>query len=182
MSPSPSASASCSPTPKGLRSEEHTSELQSQSNLVCRLLLEKKKKSMAILMVALLRILCYTKTVLHVTPHKCWYIDSSHHHVDHRPTLHTTAAVYRIEEHITHMAWHECRRTQIHTFVDTALAVSTNSTNALMMCAFAFGYASELFVLFLFIPTNFSLLFFFFFKASGPPQILPFFPTRRFSD
>src|SRR5256886_16255071 len=30
--------------PRGLaRSEEHTSELQSQSNLVCRLLLEKKK-------------------------------------------------------------------------------------------------------------------------------------------
>src|SRR2546430_4492040 len=29
----------------GWRSEEHTSELQSQSNLVCRLLLEKKKKN-----------------------------------------------------------------------------------------------------------------------------------------
>src|SRR5688572_32309258 len=29
----------------GTRSEEHTSELQSQSNLVCRLLLEKKKSS-----------------------------------------------------------------------------------------------------------------------------------------
>src|SRR5438270_6073420 len=29
------------------RSEEHTSELQSQSNLVCRLLLEKKKKRRA---------------------------------------------------------------------------------------------------------------------------------------
>src|SRR5206468_4803950 len=28
----------------GLRSEEHTSELQSRSDLVCRLLLEKKKK------------------------------------------------------------------------------------------------------------------------------------------
>src|SRR2546430_12205863 len=28
----------------GCRSEEHTSELQSQSNLVCRLLLEKKKQ------------------------------------------------------------------------------------------------------------------------------------------
>src|SRR2546430_12967217 len=28
----------------GARSEEHTSELQSQSNLVCRLLLEKKKR------------------------------------------------------------------------------------------------------------------------------------------
>src|SRR2546430_13703276 len=38
------------PAPSGVpetrpgRSEEHTSELQSQSNLVCRLLLEKKKK------------------------------------------------------------------------------------------------------------------------------------------
>src|SRR2546427_7389313 len=33
------------PHERGLaRSEEHTSELQSQSNLVCRLLLEKKKK------------------------------------------------------------------------------------------------------------------------------------------
>src|SRR5688572_32312485 len=30
------------------RSEEHTSELQSQSNLVCRLLLEKKKLYMAL--------------------------------------------------------------------------------------------------------------------------------------
>src|SRR2546427_9245992 len=29
----------------GARSEEHTSELQSQSNLVCRLLLEKKKNN-----------------------------------------------------------------------------------------------------------------------------------------
>src|SRR6266511_6251012 len=36
------------PTPAGgpppMRSEEHTSELQSRENLVCRLLLEKKKK------------------------------------------------------------------------------------------------------------------------------------------
>src|SRR2546430_3548444 len=31
-----------------VRSEEHTSELQSQSNLVCRLLLEKKKKTRSI--------------------------------------------------------------------------------------------------------------------------------------
>src|SRR2546430_16372302 len=34
----------CSPASRWSRSEEHTSELQSQSNLVCRLLLEKKKK------------------------------------------------------------------------------------------------------------------------------------------
>src|SRR2546430_12769580 len=34
--------AVCDPKP---RSEEHTSELQSQSNLVCRLLLEKKKNN-----------------------------------------------------------------------------------------------------------------------------------------
>src|SRR5438270_11557274 len=31
--------------PARTRSEEHTSELQSQSNLVCRLLLEKKKRN-----------------------------------------------------------------------------------------------------------------------------------------
>src|SRR2546430_3762132 len=34
---------SCSRCRRWRRSEEHTSELQSQSNLVCRLLLEKKK-------------------------------------------------------------------------------------------------------------------------------------------
>src|SRR2546430_12103240 len=34
-------------TAGAFRSEEHTSELQSQSNLVCRLLLEKKKHSSA---------------------------------------------------------------------------------------------------------------------------------------
>src|SRR2546427_6257851 len=34
--------------PTAFRSEEHTSELQSQSNLVCRLLLEKKKKNVAV--------------------------------------------------------------------------------------------------------------------------------------
>src|SRR2546427_7178069 len=39
LAPMPSASVSTT------RSEEHTSELQSQSNLVCRLLLEKKKKT-----------------------------------------------------------------------------------------------------------------------------------------
>src|SRR2546430_11238564 len=35
----------CAPAETRFRSEEHTSELQSQSNLVCRLLLEKKKKN-----------------------------------------------------------------------------------------------------------------------------------------
>src|SRR2546430_8789451 len=50
-SPPPPASPGTPPagnpgaTPRGTRSEEHTSELQSQSNLVCRLLLEKKNKS-----------------------------------------------------------------------------------------------------------------------------------------
>src|SRR2546427_257605 len=34
------------------RSEEHTSELQSQSNIVCRLLLEKKKKHYNVMMIA----------------------------------------------------------------------------------------------------------------------------------
>src|SRR5256886_10346956 len=35
------------------RSEEHTSELQSQSNLVCRLLLEKKKNKLPNVMISL---------------------------------------------------------------------------------------------------------------------------------
>src|SRR5438034_9369545 len=34
----------CPTAPRSPRSEEHTSELQSHSDLVCRLLLEKKKK------------------------------------------------------------------------------------------------------------------------------------------
>src|SRR2546430_5689672 len=38
----------CWPSWPSRRSEEHTSELQSQSNLVCRLLLEKKKKTLTI--------------------------------------------------------------------------------------------------------------------------------------
>src|SRR2546430_3082928 len=44
--PSPGVSLRCLPRSRPdliERSEEHTSELQSQSNLVCRLLLEKKK-------------------------------------------------------------------------------------------------------------------------------------------
>src|SRR6266568_8875907 len=48
--PTRSSSAGCSirqrsrpPSGRDLRSEEHTSELQSQFHLVCRLLLEKKK-------------------------------------------------------------------------------------------------------------------------------------------
>src|SRR5256885_9599360 len=44
------------------RSEEHTSELQSPCNLVCRLLLEKKKK----------------KTWLDVVPRIEWHIDLHH--------------------------------------------------------------------------------------------------------
>src|SRR2546427_1643052 len=40
----PMCSSISSDSSRASRSEEHTSELQSQSNLVCRLLLEKKKK------------------------------------------------------------------------------------------------------------------------------------------
>src|SRR5690606_41506493 len=41
--PVPSRCRSAPPAPPATRSEEHTSELQSRENLVCRLLLEKKK-------------------------------------------------------------------------------------------------------------------------------------------
>src|SRR2546430_13704096 len=47
--PRPAASDAGPPSPRRRRrSEEHTSELQSQSNLVCRLLLEKKKKTIIV--------------------------------------------------------------------------------------------------------------------------------------
>src|SRR5438552_13899597 len=42
--PMPGSIATCSQSPWRVRSEEHTSELQSPDHLVCRLLLEKKKK------------------------------------------------------------------------------------------------------------------------------------------
>src|SRR5436309_3982585 len=42
-SPAIRRSIACESTRDGARSEEHTSELQSRENLVCRLLLEKKK-------------------------------------------------------------------------------------------------------------------------------------------
>src|SRR2546427_2680709 len=47
----PARRRQCGPlceAPVRIRSEEHTSELQSQSNLVCRLLLEKKKTKTAL--------------------------------------------------------------------------------------------------------------------------------------
>src|SRR2546430_8012860 len=53
------------------RSEEHTSELQSQSNLVCRLLLEKKKKTT-------------TYYLTHVNPHP----RRLHTHLDERTLYH----------------------------------------------------------------------------------------------
>src|SRR3712207_7161718 len=45
LSGSPAAAAQRRPRDCCLRSEEHTSELQSRQYLVCRLLLEKKKKT-----------------------------------------------------------------------------------------------------------------------------------------
>src|SRR5215211_8880827 len=47
--PTRARSASASPSTCSTRSEEHTSELQSHSDLVCRLLLEKKKKTLNLL-------------------------------------------------------------------------------------------------------------------------------------
>src|SRR2546430_8794472 len=53
----------------GGRSEEHTSELQSQSNLVCRLLLEKKKKKNSYLNVQITNIMTFV-SVTHLCYHR----------------------------------------------------------------------------------------------------------------
>src|SRR2546421_1220307 len=54
-----------------LRSEEHTSELQSRSDLVCRLLLEKKKKNSEYLRVAGKTHPALCATAGHPDPHLC---------------------------------------------------------------------------------------------------------------
>src|SRR2546430_3343628 len=51
----------------GVRSEEHTSELQSQSNLVCRLLLEKKKTTHRP---------CMLYTFTHLRTPRCYIINT----------------------------------------------------------------------------------------------------------
>src|SRR2546430_8315715 len=58
-----------------IRSEEHMSELQSQSNLVCRLLLEKKKKRKK-------RPICLSLS-LHVAPKRTLTQIDSRHMTDH---------------------------------------------------------------------------------------------------
>src|SRR2546427_7129617 len=65
-----SASSRSSRAGVSSRSEEHTSELQSQSNLVCRLLLEKKKK--------------YAGTILGLM-----HVASAHHHSPRGPLEHS---------------------------------------------------------------------------------------------
>src|SRR5256885_11825569 len=69
--PAPPTAAGSRPMPfpaVGSRSEEHTSELQSPCNLVCRLLLEKKKKNIL-------------HTVARMLIHYC--LSCSHHSITH---------------------------------------------------------------------------------------------------
>src|SRR2546430_6488056 len=65
--------------PRAARSEEHTSELQSQSNLVCRLLLEKKKKKKIRGTILTGRATARSPVILHllVSPHRLLYISLS---------------------------------------------------------------------------------------------------------
>src|SRR2546430_13494122 len=53
------------PTISWPRSEEHTSELQSQSNLVCRLLLEKKKELTCVLLALMWHAYSVVPALLH---------------------------------------------------------------------------------------------------------------------
>src|SRR2546430_13295786 len=59
--------SACGPPNSAWRSEEHTSELQSQSNLVCRLLLEKKKKKkLKLLLITAILSLTYPPKLTHL--------------------------------------------------------------------------------------------------------------------
>src|SRR6516225_4831123 len=46
------------------RSEEHTSELQSHVKLVCRLLLEKKKKNLSHIIIRMVRFICGAQIIM----------------------------------------------------------------------------------------------------------------------
>src|SRR5260221_7469334 len=61
--------------PEFWRSEEHTSELQSHSDLVCRLLLEKKKKA---IQCQIPRCWCYSVRSLVVLASRWRYLESSY--------------------------------------------------------------------------------------------------------
>src|SRR2546430_10330973 len=64
-----------------VRSEEHTSELQSQSNLVCRLLLGKKSTQSAYQPVRLLGSVSHDCVIVPVfvsRGHRTWWIDTEH--------------------------------------------------------------------------------------------------------
>src|SRR5438093_7607193 len=59
------------------RSEEHTSELQSLTNLVCRLLLEKKKKKIStISLSSILEKHTFLNKTFHMRKHDAKYIDT----------------------------------------------------------------------------------------------------------
>src|SRR5256885_12952203 len=63
--PRPAAAAPRKPRRDGLRSEEHTSELQSPCNLVCRLLLEKKKINIHMVQLCELELAMSQRVALH---------------------------------------------------------------------------------------------------------------------
>src|SRR2546430_12476200 len=81
-----------------IRSEEHTSELQSQSNLVCRLLLEKKKELMIIAVPAL--------RILDDVPELNELRDSL---LNQPLTQHCIPALFRLREQVVHFGDHRHR-------------------------------------------------------------------------
>src|SRR3989475_8515780 len=70
---------------RSARSEEHTSELQSQSNLVCRLLLEKKKKKN--------KTQLNQKYIIHICIYIKWVNYKISRHIDHETTRIQTCAL-----------------------------------------------------------------------------------------
>src|SRR2546430_5989141 len=78
------------------RSEEHTSELQSQSNLVCRLLLEKKKK-----------INRSSKTIT---------VTNTIREISHLPSCTSHDPLHHLTQHVTLIAYYTVTATWTRTF------------------------------------------------------------------
>src|SRR2546421_414680 len=125
------------------RSEEHTSELQSRSDLVCRLLLEKKKN------LKLLRRITRTENILH-----------------RNFTRRQVAIQNRVASNIG------ISQSTFSVKVLNLFSRSRRKTNKRKSKHSAMLRNKE----------TRHRMFIFFFKSTGNPAYLPFFPTSRFSD
>src|SRR5256886_8848710 len=93
------STSTSSSSPFGVRSEEHTSELQSQSNLVCRLLLEKKKNNSCCRHLFLLATVVTNMLNVHASKKQsAFFISEKYMYVGTAPRIKTVIVLRRLHQ------------------------------------------------------------------------------------